>query len=106
MVGRAAGPESGGSSFAKRPRETQACRPLCNHCQDPRSRTTIQGITCGPGSSLGVTGGHVGTAGEAIWRLQKCHRGHIQKCPHRKKTCLYIRWMSMLEVYAKNCIQI
>ena len=85
MVGRAAGPESGGSSFAKRPRETQACRPLCNHCQDPRSRTTIQGITCGPGSSLGVTGGHVGTAGEAIWRLQNATEAIYKNFPIEKK---------------------
>ena len=77
--------------------DARAPQGLCNHCQEPRSRTTIQGITCGPGSSLGVTGGHVGTAGEAIWRLQKCHRGHIQKCPHRKKTCLYSCWQCCLD---------
>ena len=79
-----------------RPRETHACRPPCNHSQAPRGRTTMQNVTSGPGSSSGMAGGHVLTAGESIWRLKKCHRGHIQKFPDRKKRAYILLFAQLL----------
>ena len=45
----------------------------------------MQNVTCGPGSSLGVADVHVGTKGEAIWRLKNATEAIYKNVPIEKK---------------------